>query len=76
MAAVLLFTLIPYLYSKTKNGGLTANSMIELKGGSDKPLLGILSLNTVALPVGEGGVGAQAIVVFWDTVRYLLFIGK
>ncbi|MDD3280303.1 MAG: CNNM domain-containing protein [Bacteroidales bacterium] len=66
MESVLLST--PTIYIKvnqnTTNNGI--KKLIRLKQNLDKPLIAILSLNTIAHTIGAAGVGAQAVVVFGE----------
>lgn len=66
MEAVLLSIPMSFLKSKSDKGDSGADSMITLKKDIDKPLSGILTLNTIAHTVGAAGVGSQAVIVFGE----------
>lgn len=58
--AVILSVTPSYIKRQEKEGNKSAKLLKELKEDIDKPLSGILTLNTVAHTVGAIGVGAQA----------------
>lgn len=67
LEAVLLSTPQPFLIVEQKSGKSWAKHFISLKNNIDKPLSGILTLNTIAHTIGAAGVGAQAVKVFGET---------
>lgn len=66
MEAVLLSTPTTYVKVNQNTANKGIKKFIKLKQNVDKPLSGILSLNTIAHTVGAAGVGAQAVVVFGE----------
>ncbi len=66
MEAVLLTTPQSFIVVKLEAGKGWAKSFNQYKNNIDKPLSGILSLNTIAHTIGAAGVGAQAIKVFGE----------
>jgi len=64
LEAVLLSITPTFLRVKIKEGKGYAKTLEKLKADVDKPLIAILTLNTVAHTVGAIGVGAQAENVF------------
>ena len=53
--------------SMVAQGSRVGEQMRALKENVDRPLIAILTLNTVAHTVGAAGVGAQAALIFGDT---------
>ncbi len=78
LEAVLLSVSPTFINLKKKEGKAYALSLEHLKKDVDKPLIAILTLNTVAHTVGAILVGVQAKVVYMDsygsTSRYILGI--
>jgi len=66
LEAVLLSVTPTYLSVKKKEGKTFATSLENLKKDVDKPLIAILTLNTIAHTVGAILVGAEAKKVFND----------
>ena len=64
--SVLLTTPQSFLIVKLQKGNQWAKTFIGFKANINKPLLAILSLNTIAHTVGAAGVGAQAVKVFGE----------
>ncbi len=67
LEAVLLSVTPTFINIKKKAGKLYAFSLERLKKDVDKPLIAILTLNTIAHTVGAILVGVQAKVVYMDT---------
>ena len=55
-----------YVQTMVDRGAPAGPALLKMKENIDRPLAGILTLNTVAHTVGAAGVGAQAAVVFGD----------
>jgi CBS domain containing-hemolysin-like protein len=68
MEAVLLSITPSYVAVREQQGHRYAELMRRLKSNVDRPLAAILSLNTIAHTVGAAGAGAQAALVFGDTI--------
>lgn len=66
LEAVLLSVTSTFINVKKKEGKGYANDLEELKKDVDKPLIAILTVNTIAHTVGAILVGAQAKKVFAD----------
>ena len=66
LEAVLLSISPSFLNVKEKEGHAYATSLKELKTNIDRPLIAILTLNTIAHTVGSIGVGTQAEAAFGD----------
>lgn len=66
LEAVLLSVTSTFINVKKKEGKAFADGLEELKKDVDKPLIAILTLNTIAHTVGAILVGAQAKKVFND----------
>ncbi|SFE00669.1 putative hemolysin [Lentibacillus persicus] len=66
LEAVFLSTTPSYLNVKAEEGNKRAKLFMNLKKNVDRPLSGILTVNTVAHTVGAAGVGAQATKVFGE----------
>ena len=66
LEAVLLSLSPSFLNVKEKEGHAYATSLKELKANIDRPLIAILTLNTIAHTAGSIGVGAQAEEAFGD----------
>jgi len=66
MEAVLLPTPVTFLTVKAENGSVAAQKFIRYKQKIDRPITGILTLNTIAHTIGAAGVGAQATRLFGD----------
>lgn len=64
LEAALLSLPRSYVESLVERGAWAGPVMRRMKENIDRPLAGILTLNTVAHTVGAAGVGAQAAVVF------------
>ncbi|MGB1206962.1 MAG: CNNM domain-containing protein [Chitinophagales bacterium] len=64
LEAVLLSLSPSFLNIKEKEGFAYATGLKELKANIDRPLIAILTLNTVAHTVGSIGVGTQAEAAF------------
>ena len=60
LEAVLLSVTPTFINIKEKEGKAYANSLKELKKDVDKPLIAILTLNTIAHTVGAIRVGVQS----------------
>lgn len=67
MEAVLLSVTPAYLALLKQQGDATGELLGALKSKIDRPLVAILSLNTIAHTIGAAGAGAQAAIVFGDT---------
>ena len=65
--AVLLSITPAYVRGEVAKGTALGATLEEFKQDIDKPLSGILTLNTIAHTVGAIGVGAQAGAVFGDS---------
>jgi len=63
MESVLLSTPISYISMREDEGDPNATLMMKMKEDSDRPLVAILSLNTIANTVGAAGVGHQATIL-------------
>lgn len=78
LEAVLLSVTPTFINVKKKEGKTYARSLEHLKKDVDKPLIAILTLNTVAHTVGAILVGVQAKVVYMEaygsTIRYIMGI--
>lgn len=70
LEAVLLSVTPTFLNVKVKEGAGYAKTLEKLKADVDKPLIAILTLNTVAHTVGAIGVGAQAENVFAEGATF------
>ncbi len=66
MEAVLLSTPLTFLTVKAEAGSKAAQRFIRFKHKIDRPITGILTLNTIAHTIGAAGVGAQATQIFGD----------
>lgn len=66
MEAALLSVTPSYVAVLERNGKRAAERLKALKQDIDRPLVAILSLNTIAHTVGAAGVGAQAAKVFGE----------
>ena len=66
LEAVLLSISPTFIKIKEEEGASYAAGLNDLKKDVDKPLIAILTLNTVAHTVGSIGVGAQAEKAFGD----------
>lgn len=64
--AVLLSCNATYISLLKKKGSQAGNILDELKARIDRPLAGILTLNTAAHTFGAAGVGASVVEVFGD----------
>lgn len=64
--AVLLSITPSYVRTEVAKESAIGKTLQEFKSDIDKPLSGILTLNTIAHTVGAIGVGAQASAVFGD----------
>ncbi|MBB4002561.1 MAG: CNNM domain-containing protein [Aurantimonas endophytica] len=65
--AVLLSISPSYMQIKLNEGSKTGLILKDFKGNIDRPLAGILTLNTIAHTVGAIGVGAQATRIWADS---------
>ncbi len=65
--AVMLSLSQVYIVKMEQDGLKSGKILNKLKENINKPLVAILTLNTIAHTAGAAGVGAQAIVVFGDT---------
>lgn len=65
--AVLLSITPNYVRTELSKGSKLGHTLEEFKEDIDKPLSGILTLNTIAHTVGAIGVGAQASALFADS---------
>lgn len=54
------------VHAMVDRGSASGRALLEMKDNIDRPLAGILTLNTIAHTVGAAGVGAQAAIVFGD----------
>ena len=75
LEAVLLSTPLSFLIVRKESGKTWAKQFISLKVNIDKPLSGILTLNTIAHTVGAAGVGAQAVKVFGEAYFGIISAG-
>ena len=64
LEAMLLSATPAYAVALKKKGAKTGSRLDRLKRNIDRPLIAILSLNTIAHTVGAAGVGAQAAKLF------------
>jgi CBS domain containing-hemolysin-like protein len=64
LEAVLLSTTASYIEIKKIQNMAGAHLFGKLKANIDRPILAILSVNTIAHTVGAAGVGAQATAIF------------
>lgn len=64
--AVLLSCTDSYVALLKKRGSSAAGVLAELKEKIDRPLAGILTLNTIAHTIGAAGVGAHVVELFGD----------
>ncbi len=64
--AVLLSVTPTYARLKVQQGAAIGDSLLSFKKDIDRPLAGILTLNTVAHTVGAIGVGVQASAIWAD----------
>jgi CBS domain containing-hemolysin-like protein len=64
MEAVLLSVTPSFVEALEQKSPATGAALRHLKSNIDRPLAGILSLNTIANIVGATGVGAQSLLVF------------
>lgn len=71
--AVLLSITPSYVNSELEKGSSIGKTLQKFKDDIDRPLSGILTLNTIAHTVGAIGVGAQAGKVFGDQGAFKLF---
>ncbi len=55
-----------HVVALAKAGRRSGTLLAEMKENIDRPLGGILTLNTIAHTVGAAGVGAQSLIVFGD----------
>ena len=67
LEAVILSVSPSYIAMLEQDGHRSGSQLRKLKEDIDRPLSGILSLNTIAHTVGAAGVGAQAQIVFGET---------
>lgn len=65
--AVLLSISPSYMQIKLNEGGRTGKILQEFKKNIDRPLAGILTLNTIAHTVGAIGVGQEATKIWADS---------
>jgi CBS domain containing-hemolysin-like protein len=68
MEAVLLSITPSYVAVKEQQGHRHGALIRSLRTNVDRPLAAILSLNTIAHTVGAAGAGAQAALVFGDSI--------
>ena len=64
LESVLLSTPLSYISMKEEEGDRNAALFMKMKSDPDRPLVAILSLNTIANTLGAAGVGRQATLVF------------
>lgn len=64
--AVLLSVSPSYMQTKLNEGDKLGTTLQEFKNNIDKPLAGILTLNTIAHTVGAIGVGQQATILWGE----------
>jgi len=64
LEAVILSVTPSFVEALEQRAPATGAALRQLKANIDRPLAGILSLNTIAHTVGAAGVGAQSLVVF------------
>ncbi|MBQ2151027.1 MAG: DUF21 domain-containing protein [Bacteroidales bacterium] len=67
LESVLLSTPLSFITMKKEQGYKPATKFLEYKTDTEKPLAGILSLNTIANTIGAAGVGRQATLLFGST---------
>lgn len=65
--AVLLSVTPSYARLKKREGGRTGRLLAHMKREIDRPLIAILTLNTIAHTVGAIGVGEQAALIWAET---------
>lgn len=70
--SALLSSPISSLKAKAKKWDKKAIDMLKLKEDIDKPISGILTLNTIGHTVWAAWVWAQATVVFWEEYFWLI----
>ncbi len=86
LEAVLLSVTPTFLNVKQKEGAAWATNLIKLKEDVDRPLIAILTLNTIAHTVGAMGVGEQTQAAFGTSswvayvipafVTFLILVGS
>lgn len=69
--AVLLSVSPSYMQTKLNEGDKLGVTLQEFKNNIDKPLAGILTLNTIAHTVGAIGVGQQATKIWGDANPFM-----
>lgn len=74
LEAVLLSVTATFINVKKKEGKAYANTLEELKKDVDKPLIAILTINTIAHTVGAILVGVQAKKAFGDEGNGVLIV--
>lgn len=67
LESVLLSTPMSYVTMREQEGSKGAKLLKEYKSHIDKPISGILSLNTIANTIGAAGVGATAVHLWGET---------
>lgn len=68
LESVLLSTTVSFAAQKEEEGHAAATVLKRFKADIDRPISAILTLNTIANTMGAAAVGAQAAVVFGNTV--------